>query len=130
MKKLLFLLLATALFISCEKDDTATSLKGTTWTTTISDVHKENGKDYPYQRVVEVKFTTEKDGVIEAKAVSLPDNMSLDALVANFTYTYSNSAGTIALVPNGESTTFTVSGNTMKVITLIPGYKELVLTKK
>lgn len=132
-KIVLFLLFATMLFVACEKEDNNDSLAGTKWTTSFEFTHNENGKSYDYTRDVELTFTDGAKGFIDFKEVKLPDNIILQAINMDFTYTYSLSSG------NGQATfaldnkvSFSVNGNNLSMTAVPQGNIGIVLnfTKK
>ena len=110
-------MLATVfIFTACKKDEPET-LAGTSWGTQIEQTHSENGKTYPHTRTIDLNFSSSTAGAVVVNSVTLPDNITLGAITVPFTYTYnsSNSEGAVTFMPNGETGTFTINGETLKM---------------
>lgn len=134
MKKLITILFIAILFVACDKEKENDTLAGTTWATSIQQTHNENGKEYTYTRNIEVIFSSDTRGTFVLKSASLPDDITLDALTIDFSYTYNGSSGKGVAVfePGKESASFTVAGNKLKITTApVEGIElSLELTRK
>lgn len=134
MKKLITVLFIAALFVACDKEKENDTLVGTTWTAGIEQKHNENDKEYTYTRNIEMIFSSDTRGTFVLKSASLPDDITLDALTFDFSYTYNGSSGkgVASFETNNNSAAFTVTGNKLKITTApVEGIQlSLELTKK
>lgn len=119
MKKLTFVLFACLILIACKKEETAETIQGTTWETTINQEHKvSESLTVSYQRKISLHFQNETQGKIDFTPFNVPEGIVIEPVSSGFSYVYDSSSGAGVMTFNqgdvGE-VNFEVSNNLLEL---------------